>query len=377
MKGVKKAASEAARSHDPLKPINFMKDVYTKLKFFRFREQLDALENGHIASPVHVRIKPINVCDHHCWYCAYHDPNLQLGEAMEYKDRIPRDKLMEIIDDLAEMKVGAVTFSGGGEPLIYPHITEAVHRIGKHNLKLAALTNASHLNGEVAEAFARYGTWIRVSIDGWDGPSYAGYRGVKDDEFQRVTHNMKSFVKLKSQCVLGINYIIDNKNYSHIEEFVGLMKDIGVNHVKVMGVIVSNDGQESNQYHEGIRRVVREQLERVRVLESANFKIIDHYHEFPERFNKGYTTCPSMQFLTIIGADSKVYSCHDKAYTKRGFLGSVVDRSFKEFWFSDENQEKMRSIDPSVDCNHHCAEHRRNLLLQEYLSADTRHIEFV
>ncbi len=354
-----------------------MKDVYTKLKFFRFREQLEALENGHIAPPVHVRIKPINVCDHHCWYCAYHDPNLQLGDAMEYKDRISRDKLMEIIDDLAEMGVGAVTFSGGGEPLIYPHITEAAHRIGKHNLKLATLTNASHLDGEIAEAFARYGTWIRVSIDGWDGASYAQYRGVKEDEFQKIICNMKHFAELKSQCVLGVNYIIDNKNYNHIEEFICLMKDIGANHVKVMGVIVSNDCHESNQYHNEIKEFVREQLDRVRALESESFKIIDHYHEFPERFDKDYATCPSMQFLTIIGADSKVYTCHDKAYTEKGLLGSIEDRSFKEFWFSDENQKRMQSINPSIDCNHHCAEHRRNLLLQEYLSVDPRHSEFV
>jgi wyosine [tRNA(Phe)-imidazoG37] synthetase (radical SAM superfamily) len=124
---------------------------------------------------------------------------------MEYKDRNPRDKLMEIIDDLAEMGAGAITFSGGGEPLIYPHIAEAVNRIGNHKIKLATLTNASHLAGEIAEAFARYGTWIRVSIDGWDGPSYAKYRGVKEDEFEKIIHNMKSFVELKSECVLGIN----------------------------------------------------------------------------------------------------------------------------------------------------------------------------
>jgi len=354
-----------------------MKDVYTKLKFFRFHDQLTALENGHMAPPVHVRIKPINVCDHHCWYCAYHDPNLQLGEAMEYKDRIPRDKLMEIIDDLAEMGVGAITFSGGGEPLIYPNILEAVNRIGKHGLKLATLTNASHLMDEVAEAFARYGTWIRVSIDAWDPESYARYRGVKLDEFDKVINNMRNFVKLKSDCVLGINYIIDKDNYKHIFEFVTLMKQIGVNHVKLMGVIVSNDGKESNDYHQGIRDGVREQLEKIRVLEEDNFKIIDHYHEFPERFDKEYNTCPSQQFLTIIGADSKVYACHDKAYTEKGLLGSIANRSFKEFWFSEENRNKMRSIDPSVDCNHHCAEHRRNLLLHEYLSVDSNHIEFV
>merc|ERR1712096_487476 len=209
---------------------------------------------------------------------------------MEYKDRLPREKMMEIADDLAEMGVKAATFSGGGEPLIYPYIVEAVNRLGKLGVKVATLTNGSHLHEEIAEAFARYGTWIRISIDGWNAESYAKIRNVN------------------SSCVLGINYIVDNENYGHVLEFSKLMKNVGVNHLKIMGVIVSNDGKESNDYHDKTRETVRDQIVQAKGLEDEKFKIIDHYHEFSERFNKDYETCPSMQFLTIIGADSKVYS---------------------------------------------------------------------
>ena len=85
-----------------------MKDVYTQLKFFRFREQLTALEEGRMAPPVHIRIKPINACNHDCWYCAYHVPELQLGKLMEMKDVIPREKMMEIIEDIHSMGNGLI-----------------------------------------------------------------------------------------------------------------------------------------------------------------------------------------------------------------------------------------------------------------------------
>jgi MoaA/NifB/PqqE/SkfB family radical SAM enzyme len=354
-----------------------MKDVYTKLKFLRFREQLDALENGHIAPPVHVRIKPMNPCDHDCWYCAYHVDNLQLGNLMEYKDKLPREKMLEIVDDLAEMGVQAVTFSGGGEPLIYPHIAEAVNKLGRSGIKVATLTNGSHLHKDIAEAFARYGTWIRVSIDGWGAESYAKIRNVKLTEFDLVINNMRNFANLNSSCVLGVNYVIDNENYSHVFEFSKLMKDVGVNHLKIMGVLVSNEGADCNDYHEKIRGTVQEQIIKARGLEDEKFKIIDHYHEFPERFDKEYVTCPSLQFLTIIGADSKVYSCHDKAYTELGLLGSIENRRFKDFWYSEENKKRMQEINPSIHCQHHCSEHKRNLLLHEYMSVDQNHLEFV
>jgi sulfatase maturation enzyme AslB (radical SAM superfamily) len=177
--------------------------------------------------------------------------------------------------------------------------------------------------------------------------------------------------------VLGVNYVIDNENYNHVFEFSKLMKDVGVNHLKIMGVLVSNDGVGCNDYHDKIREEVQEQIVQAQGLEDEKFKIIDHYHEFPERFDKQYVTCPSLQFLTIIGADSKIYSCHDKAYTELGLLGSIENRRFKDFWYSEENKKRMQEINPSIDCQHHCAEHKRNLLLHEYLSVDSGHVEFV
>ena len=177
--------------------------------------------------------------------------------------------------------------------------------------------------------------------------------------------------------MLGVNYVIDKDNYCRLLEFLKLLKNIGVAQAKVMGMLVGDNGEECNNYHNNFKDVVKEQLDDARALEDKNFKIIDHYHEFPERYNKEYSTCPSMQFLTIIGADSKVYSCHDKPYTARGLLDSIESRSFKDFWYSSENEERLQEINPSLHCNHRCAEDKRNLLLHEYLSADSNHIEFV
>ena len=44
---------------------------------------------------------------------------MQLGEGVDQKDQIPEDKMMEIVEDLVNMGVKAVTFSGGGEPFLY------------------------------------------------------------------------------------------------------------------------------------------------------------------------------------------------------------------------------------------------------------------
>ena len=89
---------------------------YSDLKFLHFNKTLKALGEKTVVAPIHVRIKPTNICNHDCWYCAYHSSDVQLGDQMTYRDVIPYKKLDEIADDIVEMGVSAVTFSGGGEP---------------------------------------------------------------------------------------------------------------------------------------------------------------------------------------------------------------------------------------------------------------------
>jgi len=354
-----------------------MARVYSSIKFLRFAPQLRALEAGKIAAPVHVRIKPINRCNHNCWYCAYRVGNLALGQDMRVEDRIPTDKMFEIVEDILEMGVRAVTFSGGGEPLLYKELPEVVRRLKAGGVSVATLTNGANLRGAMAEAFATHATWVRVSLDAWDDDSYVKARGARSGSFTRLLENLRAFAASGTSCVLGVSFIIGEDNHAHIAEACAKLKDAGVHHVKLSGAVVSNDVPANNAYHRRLMPVVEAQIAEARRLETNRFAIVDHYHELEDLFVKSYTSCPFLQFLTVIGADSRVYTCQDKAYTESGLLGSITDRRFKEFWFSNENQERIRRLDPSTVCRHHCVAHNKNLLLHEYLSTDPAHASFV
>ena len=356
---------------------NMKKKLYSKFKFIKFSEQLEALKTKKIVAPVHVRIKPINACNHDCWYCAYHVDWLSVGSQMEYNDVLPNEKLFEIANDVIEMGVKAVTFSGGGEPLLHPKITECIEILGKAGIKVAALTNGTNIKGKVADALANYGSWVRISMDGWDGPSYAKARNIKEDEFGKVMENIRKFAERKSACVIGVSFIVEENNFEHLFEFASLVKEAGGNHVSFSGCVIANTSKEINEYHDKYKARVSEEINRAKLLVGEDFDVIDSYHNLGDRFDKDYHSCPFMQFQTIIGADSKVYTCHDKVYTDEGLLGSIENQSFKDFWFSEENRRKIQGLDPSRDCPHHCVADKRNQLILDYLNTDERHIEFV
>jgi len=351
--------------------------VYSANKFLHFADHIAALRDGRVIAPVHVRIKPINRCNHACWYCAYRSDDLALGEDMDLEDRIPDDKMREITDDLVAMGVRAVTFSGGGEPLLYKSLPDRVRDLAEGGVQVATLTNGSNLKGRMADAFAVYGTWVRVSLDAWDDASYAKSRSIREGAFSALIDNLRAFAKRSSACVLGVSYIVDETNCGHIAEICRLLKDIGVRHVKLSAAVVSNDVGANNAYHHRIAATVAAQIDAARALDDAGFAIVDHYHEMEARFDKPYDTCPYMQFLTVIGADCGVYTCQDKAYSQSGLLGSIADRSLREFWQSDELKQRMAALNPRRDCRHHCVSHVKNEALLEVLSLDPAHVAFV
>lgn len=351
--------------------------LYSNLKFLRFQDRLAALLDGGLAPPVHIRIKPTNRCNHNCWYCAYRVDNLSLGEEMDQTASLPFETLLGIADDIIDMGVKAVTFSGGGEPLLYKGLPEIVQRLAVGGVQVATLTNGANLKGAMADAFATYGTWVRVSLESWDDSSYAAARGAPEDAFSRLLDNLQAFAGRGSPCVLGVSFIVSKINAPHIAGVCARLKDAGVNHVKISGAVVSNDREENNAYHREIMPTVFEQISLAKRLDCADFTVVDHYHELSDLFEKSYETCPFLQFLTVIGADGVVYACQDKAYTQEGRLGALAGRRFRDFWFSDENRRRLRDINPALHCRHHCVAHHKNLLLNEYLGVDVRHAAFV
>ena len=353
--------------------------LYTKTKIFHFKEKIDSLPKttDRIEAPIHIRLKPTNVCAHNCWYCGYRADNIQLGKDMVARDFIPKEKMEEIITDLADMGVKSITFSGGGDPFYYPFLLDTVKKLSQTQIKFASLTNGAKLRGEIAPLFAHHGTWLRISIDGWDDESYSQYRGVPKGEFTKIMKNMEDFRKINGKCLLGAAIIVDNKNAYHVYGLIKKLKDIGVDSVKIAPCIVSNSGKENNEYHVPIFNLVKEQIQRaIGEFTGERFEVFDSYHEQLETFKKDYKWCPYIQINPVIGADLNVYSCHDKAYNfEEGLIGSIKNQRFKDFWFLDKNN--FFRIDPTVCCNHHCVVNEKNKLILDYLNADRGHLDFV
>lgn len=346
---------------------------YSEYKIAYFPEKLQSFMNGTISAPIYVRVKPINRCDHSCFFCVYStgfrkndkkETHIISGmhTDMVHEDIIPTEKMIEILDDFRDMGVKAVTYSGGGEPLMHRDIVRIMQTTLDHGIDLSIITNGQMLLKQRAEVLSN-AKWVRVSIDYTTAKQMAASRAVPEKNFDMILNNLSSFAKIKHpDCDLAVNYIIHRDNYNGIFEFARTLKNIGVENVRFSPMWAPD----LVAYHSPIVEAVREQLDKASELLDDKFSVNTTYNiESPTHSPvRTYHKCYFMQIVPVIGADQIVYACHNKAYDHTGAIGSIRNRRFKDFWYSDDARRVFENLDPSMACRHQCANDGKNLFIK-------------
>lgn len=348
---------------------------YSNLKIFGHLEEVQKVKNGERVAPIYIRIKPTNLCNQNCYYCHYKNPYLTLDQYAP-TDEIKREKMLEIVRDMKDIGVKAVTFSGGGEPLLYPYIEETMEAVLDAGIDLSIITNGTLLTGRKAELLSQ-AKWVRISLESGCAETYSKIRGVAGEAFEDLCENIREFAQNKSKdCELGINFVIGPGNYKEVYQAGKLMQSLGVNHIKYTALMSDN----AEKMHEPFKNQVIEQIHQLMDENEAEVKIINLYEsDFDTNavFGRNYNFCGIKDYVTVIAANSKIYYCHDKAYLSQGEIGDISDRSFKEVWFSEETTRKFAQFDPQEVCRHHCVYDDRNELLNTFYSLDKNHINFI
>ncbi len=350
--------------------------TYSDYKILCHPDKLKAILQNERTAPLYVRIKPTNVCNQNCWYCAYANDAVIENRKVDRRESIPWVKMQEIIHDLSDIGTKAITFSGGGEPLCYSHICETLKLVNQCGIDYAMITNGQALGEKEREALHN-AKWVRVSFDSVNSEMYERIRGVKT--YSAVLDNMEKFSKEKDDnCVLGVNCVVTKDNYRDIYEMCSILSEIGVNNVKFAPLTVKGMMPE---YHMEIKESVEEQIANAKMdFENGKFSIIDKYtndESFDKEFIKKCEKCYIKEIFTVIGADCNVYYCHQRAYTKQGIIGNLEKQSFKNLWFSDETTKKFQSMKPKEECNFRCVFEERNQLLDYLVTMDKKHINFI
>jgi MoaA/NifB/PqqE/SkfB family radical SAM enzyme len=285
---------------------------------------------------------------------------------MKEKDIIALPKMMEILEDFWSMGVKAITYSGGGEPLMHPNIVEIMQATLDYGIDLSIITNGQNLAKERAQTLAK-AKWVRVSMDYTNAADMKRFRNVPEKSFDAVIRNINHFAAIKDKtCDLGVNYIVHRNNYKNLWGYSQLLKEAGVENIRFSPMYVPD----FYAYHQPIEDEVNEQLAKIQSICDERFTVNSTYNIKPGSSHstiRSYNKCYVMQTIPVVGADLAVYACHNKAYDGTGKIGSIANQRFKDMWFSDKTKEYMESFNPKTTCMHECSNDRKNILINQVM----------
>lgn len=109
------------------------------------------------ANPESIHIDLTTRCNLNCIQC-YKDRSLDVNLSFE--------QLKTFIREAADMKVFQIAF-GGGEPLLYPFIKEAVYEVSSKGMGCSITTSGKGLEHDLIEELRKFGVnHIQISLNG-------------------------------------------------------------------------------------------------------------------------------------------------------------------------------------------------------------------
>ena len=333
-------------------------------------ERAKMLKEGKMPNPRFAILYISNSCNQNCQYCEYVEENKG--------GFLPTKKALDIINQLADLGIKAVEFSGGGEPLIHPDIIKILNYCKEKDIVVGVISNLSTKNDKLMETIINVCSYIRASTDSFDPTRYNEIRRpkMKECSFSQLESNLKKLVKLKKSTGSGINIgvkrVISKLNHDKMEDFIKGAIRLGVDNVQFKKVYLNKDLEIGNSDEFSIEKISGQLTE----LKKKYEKEIDIFFGFYDL--KLQCRCFMNINHIFIDAHGDVYLCCHYLKDKESLkLGSTSDQSIKDIWFSKRHWEVIKNTKPE-ECNKvDCRWIKYTNLMKPFVDDNERQLDFI
>jgi len=168
-------------------------------------EKFNKFLRGEKVYPINIEISPSHTCNAKCPWCFYAGTHIKKNVGM-----MNTEILKECLNDLKELDVKAITWTGGGEPTIHPNFSELIELASQLEFKQGLFTNALAKPIYNPLLFE----WIRVSNTDREWP----------------IENIKLLRKNTKSLGMAYNYAGDD---DAVKESLKIGKEIKVDYVQI------------------------------------------------------------------------------------------------------------------------------------------------
>jgi MoaA/NifB/PqqE/SkfB family radical SAM enzyme len=342
-----------------------MKSILNAYKILNHLGDVNKMIDDNKTPPLAVEIDLTNKCNHNCVWCMFDRFRKKHPVSLDLKT------VYVLLEDLKAMGVKAITYVGGGEPLIYPYFKEVMYKTKELGFDTGVVTNGELLMEHV-QTIKDTCQFCRVSLDAGNSVDHKALHGATWNSFRRVLQGIEALGKDKGDLVLGVAFLVHPINFYKLPELVKILSIIKVDYLQVRPVYMPGLNF-TDRLKQKINIVIDAAQE---VANGTGLNLITFKHRFREFYEEDLRPCKCLahNVLSIIGADGKVYLCCQLRGNSKFAIGDLNVNNFKEIWKSQQRQDVIEKIDISrcPPCRY-----KKYNEIMEYLSSERRHQNFL
>ncbi|NLY55006.1 MAG: radical SAM protein [Firmicutes bacterium] len=307
-----------------------------------------------------------NRCNLLCEHCYIN------AEDRDYSGELTTEEAISFIEDLGEMQIPVLLFSGG-EPLLRKELFDLGRMAAEKGLRPVISTNGTLITPEKAKAIKEAGfQYVGVSIDGAE-KKHDEFRGVPG-AFQKAITGIKN--SLEAGVKAGVRFTVNAKNIDDLPVVMELVERERIPRFCMYHLVYAGRGKEMleldtthAQKREIIEFLVRKSFElkdkglEIEILTTDNHADGVYIYQYvlkhlPERAEevwqllKMHGGCSAGVKMSNVDPFGNVHACQ---FWGHRTLGNVKEQKFSEIWRNSQDEFLVMMRDKAAHVKGRCA----------------------
>ena len=324
--------------------IEGMNPFLNQAKIFWHWDRLCSFLKHKRTFPIQVELNPTNRCNMNCDYC--------ITKYAHKKEDIKIEALKDFLKQFSKLGGKSIDWTGGGEPMIYSNIGEALEYASSKSIRQGIMTNGL-FKPELLNIIAKNTDWVRFSLDTTIHSNFSRMKHLPEKSLDRILSNIEKLSNYSNGPRVVANMNLGKWNASNLFETAKKVKELGADGFQIRPIlpvesqILTPDEVELFEYW-------LPRIETLKELEDSNFQIFISRDKFTDVINnklykREYDKCQYHYFVIVLNANGDVCVCTHHLNDKKFTFGNIYKNSLREIWESEQRLKVIEHCNKELD----------------------------
>jgi MoaA/NifB/PqqE/SkfB family radical SAM enzyme len=333
---------------------------------FAHLDRLAAWQRGEKPAPITVEWDLSNRCVLGCFGCHFAHTHTR-GPWVTRERRLPMafDEVGDYANpalvkrglvQMAEAGVQGVVWSGGGEPTTHPQWTSIIEAAAAAGLKQGMYTLGGLLRPDTAKILAQHASWVVVSLDCPDAPTYQEEKGVPAERFTAACDGVR-WLAAPGTTTVGVSFLLHAGNWHRTAEMLTLSRSLGASYTTFRPTILEATDESHKTSDQAWMTDALPTLEALSHEPDVECEP-SRFAAYRDWSGRSYDTCYGIRYNATVTPDGRVWVCPQRRGLEGSCLGDLRTETFADLWARHPGQ--WRNL---ADCRVMCRLHLTNEVL--------------